>query len=105
MRVPQATDVSASKHVAGYPCDTFTCVFTWTSAVACSFLTLARAHHPIVIGARMREALGHQLVYVVDLTVLDAGADAPGPRGPEAGADPALPEGGHPRGRPVGGIA
>ena len=49
--------------------------------------------------------LGHNFIYVVVVTVLDAGADAPGPRGPEAVADPALAEGGHACGRPVRGIA
>src|SRR5215204_4534269 len=49
--------------------------------------------------------LRHKFIYVVVVTVLDAGADASGPRGPQAVADPALAEGGHPRGRPVRGIA
>src|SRR5215211_1120659 len=49
--------------------------------------------------------LGHKLVHVVVVAVLDAGADAAGPRGPQAVADPALAEGRHPRGRPVRGIA
>ncbi len=39
------------------------------------------------------------------VTVLDAGADTSGSRRPEAVADPALAEGCHPRGLPVGGIA
>src|SRR5215213_8477535 len=53
-----------------------------------------------------RGALCHELVYVVVVAVLDASADPPGPRGPEAVADPALSEGGHARrGRPVRGIA
>src|SRR3954451_21052199 len=38
--------------------------------------------------------LGHKLVYVVIVAILDARADAPGPRGPAAVAYPALPEGG-----------
>ena len=37
--------------------------------------------------------LGHKLVYVVVVAVLDARADAPAPRGPEAVADPAPGEG------------
>jgi hypothetical protein len=41
------------------------------------------------------EALGHHLVYVVVVAVLDARADASGLRGPAAVADPALAEGGH----------
>src|SRR5215203_5540707 len=49
--------------------------------------------------------LGHKLVYVVVVTVLDARADASGPRGPAAEADPALAEGGHPSGRAIRGIA
>jgi hypothetical protein len=52
----------------------------------------------------IREALGHELVYVVVVAVLHARADAPGPRGPQAVADPALAEGRHPRGWPVRGI-
>jgi hypothetical protein len=44
----------------------------------------------------------HQLVYVVVEAVLDAGVDTATPRGPQAVADPALPEGCHARrGRPV----
>jgi integrase len=39
------------------------------------------------------------------VTVLDAGADAPGTQSPQAVADPALAEGCHPSGRPVCGIA
>src|SRR5829696_9745976 len=54
----------------------------------------------------IREALAHELVYVVVVAVLDARVDASGPRGPEAVADPALAEGGHARrGRPVRGIS
>ena len=49
--------------------------------------------------------LGHHLVYVVVVAVLDTGADAPTPRGPLPIADPALAEGGNTRGGPVGGIA
>jgi hypothetical protein len=56
---------------------------------------------PTICG--VREALGHELVDVV--AVLDAGADTPGPRGPEAITDPALAEGCHARGRSVRGIA
>jgi hypothetical protein len=41
--------------------------------------------------------LRHKLVYVVVVAVLDARADASGPRGPEAVADPAPAEGGHAR--------
>jgi hypothetical protein len=44
------------------------------------------------------EALGHKLVDVVVVAVLDAGADASGPRGPQAVADPALAEGCNARG-------
>jgi hypothetical protein len=39
--------------------------------------------------------LGHKLVYVVVVAVLDARADAPGPRGPLPIVDPALAEGGY----------
>ena len=35
-----------------------------------------------------RRALGHELVYVVVVAVLDAGADAAGPRGPQATGSP-----------------
>src|SRR5829696_8325013 len=49
--------------------------------------------------------LGHQLVYVVVVTVLDAGADAPGLRGPATVANPALTERCHPSRRPVRGIS
>src|SRR5215203_1944626 len=51
------------------------------------------------------EALGHELVNVVVVSVLDARAEAAGPRGPQAVSDPAFAEGGHARGRPVRGIA
>jgi hypothetical protein len=47
------------------------------------------------------EVLGHKLVYVVVVAVLDAGADAPGPRRPQPVSDPALPEGRHLRCRAV----
>src|SRR5829696_537753 len=49
--------------------------------------------------------LGHHLVNVVVVTVLDARTDASGLRGPQAVADPTLAEGGHPRGPPIRGIA
>src|SRR5215217_7879688 len=49
--------------------------------------------------------LGHHLVNVVVIAVLDARADPSGPRGPETVADPALAEGRHTRGRSVGGIS
>src|SRR5215211_5830750 len=49
--------------------------------------------------------LGHEFIYVVVVAVLDAGADASAPRGPQAVADPALPEGRHASGRAGGGIA
>src|SRR5215203_3357348 len=45
--------------------------------------------------------LRHKLINVVVVTVLDARADASGPRGPQAVADPALAEGRHPRGGTV----
>jgi hypothetical protein len=51
------------------------------------------------------KGLSHELVNVVVVTVLDAGADTTGPRGPQAVADPALAEGGHPGGRAVRRIA
>jgi hypothetical protein len=54
---------------------------------------------------QVEEGLRHHLVYVVVVTVLDAGADASGPRGPQAVADPALAEGGHACGGTVQGIA
>jgi hypothetical protein len=41
---------------------------------------------PTICG--IREALGHELVYAVVVTVLDAGADAAGPRGPRATGGP-----------------
>jgi hypothetical protein len=50
-------------------------------------------------------ALCHELVNVVVVAVLDARADASGPHGPQAVADPALAEGGPARGRPVRGMA
>src|SRR4051812_30214579 len=58
----------------------------------------------------VREAPGHELVYVVVVAVLDigvdAGVDAAGPRRPQVVANPALPEGGNARrGGPVRGIA
>jgi hypothetical protein len=49
--------------------------------------------------------LDHKIVYVEVVAVLDAGAGAVGPRGPEAVADPTLPEGRNARGRPIQGIA
>jgi hypothetical protein len=49
--------------------------------------------------------LSHKLVNVVVVAVLDAGADASGPHGPQAVADPALAEGCHARGGPVRRIA
>jgi hypothetical protein len=52
---------------------------------------LPRSPNPV------QEGLGHHLVYVVVVAVLDARADAPSLRGPQAVADPALPEGGHAR--------
>jgi hypothetical protein len=51
------------------------------------------------------EELSHKLINVVVVTVLDARADAPGPCGPQAVAEPTFAEGGHPSGRPVGGIS
>jgi hypothetical protein len=51
------------------------------------------------------EALGHQLVNIVIVAILDARTDTAGLRGPEAVSDPALAEGGHPRARFVRGIA
>ena len=51
------------------------------------------------------EVSAHKFVDVVIVTVLDARADASGPRGPETVADPALAEGGHACGRAVRGIA
>jgi hypothetical protein len=53
----------------------------------------------------IREALGHELVHVVVVTILDARTDSAGPRCPAAVADPALPEGCHSRGRSVRGIS
>ena len=55
--------------------------------------------------ARQSSRLSHHLVYVVVVAILDAGADASGPLGPQAVADPALAEGRYARrGRPVRGI-
>src|SRR5215204_4706319 len=51
------------------------------------------------------EALGHNLVYIVVVAILDAGADASGSRGPQTVADPALAEACNARGRPVRGIS
>ena len=53
----------------------------------------------------IRWVLGHELVYVVVVAVLDARADTSSLRGPQAVADPTLAEGCYPSGRPVGGIA
>ena len=55
-------------------------------------------------GARYREALGHHLVNVVVVAVVDTGIDAFGPSGPHAVADPAFAEGRNARGRAVGGL-
>ena len=41
------------------------------------------------------ETLGHKLIYVVVVAILDAGANTIGPRDPEAVSDPTLTEGGH----------
>src|SRR5215203_2283139 len=49
--------------------------------------------------------LRHKLINVVVVAVLDAGIDAPGLRGPQAVADPALAERCHACGRPVRGIS
>src|SRR5215218_7588133 len=54
---------------------------------------------------QVERRLRHKLVYVVVVAVLDARADASGPRRPQAVADPALADGCHPRCRPVRGIA
>jgi hypothetical protein len=51
------------------------------------------------------EALGHQFVNVVIVTILDAGAYAAGPRGPQPVSDPALAEGRNASGRLVRGLA